>query len=190
MVIFRGGVFMKTRDLIFISFFTALAIAGAFLRIPFPFLSVTFQLLFALLAGLILGPLRGMIAMVLYMLLGLVGLPVFSLGGGLGYVLQPSFGFIIGFIPGAYMSGLIYKKFKLRPYIRTLSAFGAGAAVVYLFGVLYMFIILRFYLDKPDISLATTLISMLPYIAKDIVLALLAASLGRYIPRLRKLSHG
>lgn len=179
---------MRTRDLIFIALFTALAIAGAFLRIPLPFLSVTFQLLFALLAGIILGPVRGMIAMFLYMLLGLVGLPVFSLGGGVGYVLQPSFGFILGFIPGAWVAGHAYDKISLKPYPKALFGFIFGTLVVYAIGVAYMYLILKFYIDKPGLSLAATIISMLPYIAKDAVLALLAASLGRYIPYLRSIT--
>ncbi|MDX1358651.1 MAG: biotin transporter BioY [Clostridia bacterium] len=180
---------MKTKDLIFISLFTALAIAGAFLSIRLPFLSVTFQLLFALLAGIILGPIRGMIAMTVYLVLGLAGLPVFSLGGGLGYVFQPSFGFIIGFIPGAYISGLVYDKTNLQPYWRTLTAFVSGSAVIYIIGILYMYLILKYYLDRPETALAATIISMLPYIAKDIILGLLAASLGRFIPRLRTLTN-
>lgn len=179
---------MKTRDLIFIALFTALAIAGAFLRIPLPFLSITFQMLFALLAGIILGPTRGMIAMLLYMLLGLAGIPVFSLGGGPGYVLQPSFGFILGFIPGAWVAGFAYNKISLNPYLKTLLGFIFGMLVVYSIGVAYMYLILKFYIDKPDVSLAATIISMLPYIIKDAVLALLAASLGRYIPYLRSIT--
>lgn len=178
---------MKTKDLVFISLFTALAIAGAFLRIPLPFLSITFQLLFAVLAGIILGPVKGMFAMIVYLLLGLVGLPVFSLGGGLGYVTQPSFGFILGFIPGAFITGLVFDKSKFKPYPRALISFLTGALIVYIVGITYMFFILKFYLDKPDISLVATILNMIPYILKDIVLAFIAASLGRYIPTLRKL---
>lgn len=179
---------MKTRDLIFISMFTALAVAGAFIRIPLPFLSITFQMLFALLAGIILGPVRGMIAMTMYMLLGLAGLPVFSLGGGLGYVTQPSFGFIIGFIPGAFISGFFYSKLIIKPYLKTFLSFSAGTFIVYVIGILYMYIILKFYLNKPDTALLATVISILPYIAKDLILVMTASSLGRFIPLLRKFS--
>ena len=101
---------MKTRNLVFIAFFIALSTVGAFLRLPLPFMSVTFQLFFAILAGIILGPVRGLVAMTVYMLIGLLGVPVFSLGGGPGYVLQPSFGFVLGFLPAGYFSGLMYEK--------------------------------------------------------------------------------
>ncbi len=181
---------MKVRNLIFISFFTTLAVAGAFLRIPLPFMSITFQMFFALLAGIILGPVRGMIAMTVYLALGLIGLPVFSLGGGIGYILQPSFGFILGFIPGAYVSGITYSKLENKPYSKTLWAYFAGSMVIYALGIAYMFLILEFYLEKPGVSLTAIFISMLPYIGKDIILGLLAASMGRYVPLLRKLSAG
>ena len=181
---------MKIRNLIFISFFTALAVAGAFLRIPLPFMSVTFQMLFALLAGIILGPVRGMIAMTVYLTLGLIGLPVFSLGGGIGYILQPSFGFILGFIPGAYISGITYSKLSSKPYSKTLWAYFAGSAVIYTLGIAYMYLILEFYIEKPGVSLTAILISMLPYLGKDIILGLLAAAMGRHIPRLKKLTTG
>ncbi|MBN2882444.1 MAG: hypothetical protein JXN10_02875, partial [Clostridia bacterium] len=54
---------MKTKDLVYMAFFVSLATAGAFLKLPLPFMSVTFQLFFAILAGIILGPVRGLIAM-------------------------------------------------------------------------------------------------------------------------------
>lgn len=180
---------MKTRDLIFISLFTALAVAGAFLRIPFPFLSVTFQMLFALIAGIILGPIRGMAAMLIYMILGLAGLPVFSQGGGIGYVLQPSFGFILGFIPGAFISGFVYEKLKLISFAKVLISYSAGTFIVYLIGISYMLVILKFYLGNTGMSFAATTISMIPYLTKDIILGLLAASLGRFIPRLKALTE-
>lgn len=177
---------MKTRDLIFISLFTALAVAGAFLRIPLPFLSITFQMLFALMAGIILGPSRGMTAMIIYMFIGLAGLPVFSTGGGLGYTVRPSFGFIIAFVPGAFVSGIVYNRLSLKPYLRTLLSFFAGMAIVYVIGITYMYLILKFYLAKPETAFLATILSMLPYLGKDFALAFLASSMGRFVPLLRK----
>ncbi|MFO7612022.1 MAG: biotin transporter BioY [Clostridia bacterium] len=178
---------MKTRDIALMGFFIALVTAGAFIRIPLPFLSVTFQMLFALLAGIILGPVKGAAAMAVYMAAGLAGLPVFSLGGGPGYVLQPSFGFIIGFLPGAYAAGFAYNRLsRTGGYLRILAAYMIGAASVYFIGIAYMYVILTFYLQKPGTALAGTIISMLPYMAKDIVLGLAASFLGRFIPLMKK----
>ncbi|MDY4173184.1 MAG: biotin transporter BioY, partial [Evtepia sp.] len=95
----------KTRDLIQCSLFTALIAVGAFLRIPIPVLPFTLQFLFTTLAGLLLGPRQGTISVAAYLLLGLAGLPIFTEGGGFWYVLKPSFGYLIGFCVGTYLTG-------------------------------------------------------------------------------------
>ena len=93
----------KTKQLVFCSLFTALIAVGAFIKIPVPVVPFTLQYLFTMLAGLILGPRLGTISVTAYMLLGLAGLPIFTEGGGLWYVLKPSFGYIIGFCIGTYV---------------------------------------------------------------------------------------
>ena len=100
----------KTKTLIYCSLFTALIAAGAFIKIPVPVVPFTLQYLFTMLAGLLLGSKRGTISVVAYMLLGLAGLPIFSEGGGLWYVFKPSFGYIIGFCLGTYVTGRIEEK--------------------------------------------------------------------------------
>lgn len=72
-----------TRELMLIPLFTALMIAGAFVRIPFPLLPVTLQAFFCALAGLILGPRLSAVSMAVYAALGLAGVPVFAQGGGI-----------------------------------------------------------------------------------------------------------
>ena len=67
--------------------FVALVAAGAFIRIPVGTDVYTLQFLFTLLAGLLLGPRLGATAVATYILLGLVGVPIFASGGGPGYVL-------------------------------------------------------------------------------------------------------
>ena len=97
----------KTKSMIYCGLFTALIAAGAFIKIPVPVVPFTLQYLFTMLAGLFLGSRRGMISVVAYMLLGLAGLPIFSEGGGIWYIFKPSFGYIIGFCLGTYVTGLI-----------------------------------------------------------------------------------
>ena len=80
------------------------------------------------------------------MLLGLVGVPIFAQGGGFSYVLQPTFGFLLGLIPAAWVIGVLAKR-PLK-FWRTALAMLAGLAVLYAIGVPYMALIANGYLGK------------------------------------------
>ena len=103
---------LSTRELTMTALFVTLITAGAFIRVPLPncpftlqILFTTLQILFTTLAGIILGSRLGAISVGIYIILGLIGVPVFTSGGGPGYVLQPTFGYLIGFMVGAYVVG-------------------------------------------------------------------------------------
>ena len=100
----------KTKSLIYCGLFTALIAIGAFIKIPVPVVPFTLQFLFTMLAGLLLGSKRGMASVVAYMVLGLIGLPIFSEGGGFWYILKPSLGYIIGFAIGTFVTGLMAER--------------------------------------------------------------------------------
>lgn len=95
----------KTRDIVFCGLFIALITLGTFIRIPIGNDFYTLQFLFTLLAGLVLGPRLGALAVGAYVLLGLLGVPVFASGGGPGYLAQPTFGYLVGFIVQAWFCG-------------------------------------------------------------------------------------
>lgn len=139
----------KTKQLVFCSLFTALIAVGAFIKIPVPVVPFTLQYLFTMLAGLILGPRLGTISVTAYMLLGLAGLPIFTEGGGLWYVLKPSFGYIIGFCIGTYVTGTLAAKLKKRTFARYLAANLAGLAVVYAAGMIYYYVICNYVPEHP-----------------------------------------
>ena len=106
-------------SLILCALFAALIAVGAFIKIPVPFVPFTLQLLFTTLAGIVLGPKYGALSVGVYILIGLCGVPVFTQGGGPGYVLQPTFGYLIGFLIGTFVTGLIVHKVP-RPSIKRL----------------------------------------------------------------------
>ena len=83
----------------------------------------------------------------IYILVGLMGVPIFALGGGPGYVLHPSFGYLLGFIPGAYVIGRLVEKREplTRPFL--LAALLAGTMVIYLLGVPVLYLNLNFIKD-------------------------------------------
>ena len=164
----------------------ALTAVGAFIRIPIGISVITLQFLFTAMAGVLLGPGGGALSQGVYVALGLVGLPIFTAGGGFGYVLQPSFGFLLGLIPAAAVIGGLSRS---SSPVRLALACGAGLAVLYAVGVPYMALILNGYLGK-GISAPTLLWSgMLIYLpgdaAKIAVTALLCPVLRRRIPGLR-----
>ena len=87
----------KTVRLVLCALFAALIAVGAFIKIPIPYIPLTLQTLFTMLAGLMLGGRLGAISVCVYVAIGLAGLPVFTQGGGQMYVLKPTFGYLIGF---------------------------------------------------------------------------------------------
>lgn len=134
--------------------FAALTAVGAFLRLPLGALSLTLQVLFTMLAGLLLGAKWGAMSQLVYVVLGLVGLPIFTAGGGLGYVFQPSFGFLLGLIPAAWVVGRLGQG--QQSTVRLAVACLAGLTVLYLIGLPYMALILNGYLEM-NLDLQTIL---------------------------------
>ena len=120
---------------------TALTACGAFIKIPLPYVPLTFQTLFVYLSGALLGARLGALSQAVYVILGLTGIPIFAGGGGPAYVLRPTFGYLIGFIAGAYLIGRIVERSLRRvSYPRMLLAMGIGLSAVYLFGLTYFYL--------------------------------------------------
>ena len=135
----------KTQKLILCSLFTALIAIGAFIKIPIPYVPVTLQFEFVILAAFLLGGKLSFVSVITYIALGLVGLPVFTEGGGISYVLKPTFGYIIGFAACAYVSGTIANKVKHPSFARLFISAIAGILIVYTFGMVHFYIIKNIY---------------------------------------------
>jgi len=166
----------KTREIVLTSLFAALTAVGAFIKIPIPHVPLTLQTLMVMFAGLILGSRLGAISQILYLTIGLLGLPIFAQGGGPGYVFQPSFGFLVGFIAGAYVIGKLVEKEETLGLKRTLIALLLGQATIYIIGLSYLYLNLNFIVQK-QVSLATTLkIGLLVFIPGDLLKTAVAAS--------------
>lgn len=136
----------NTKKLVQAALMAALTAVGAFLRFPLGALSFTLQDMFTVLAGVLLGWRWGAASQAVYVALGLMGLPIFTQGGGLGYVLQPSFGFLLGIIPAAALTGALAGE-RGEPR-RVVPACIVGLTVMYLVGVPYMGMILNLYMGK------------------------------------------
>ena len=130
-------------DLAKCAIFVVLMIVSAFIKIPFPLVPLTFQTVVAVLAGLLLGPLYGTAAVGVYIFMGLIGLPVFTSGGGFAYVVQPTFGYILGFAAAAFVAGALCGRGKAAQITLrgALLASVAGFLVNYIVGVPYFLLI-------------------------------------------------
>ena len=159
---------LTVKECVTVALFTALMAAGAYLRIPFPLLPVTLQTFICALSGL-------------------AGLPIFASGGGPASVLEKSFGFIIGFIAGAYVIGRISAKFEKPTPVNNLKALLPGLISIYVPGIVHMLLIMRIYLGNKQAGLLVVLSGNLPYFIKDVVLfAIIAFSGASLLPAVRK----
>lgn len=175
---------MKIKAMIEISIFAVLTAVGARLMVPVPFVPFTLQTLVCMLAGLLLGPKRGAASQALYMAMGLIGIPVFTSAAGPAAVLMPSFGYILGFIGCAWLSGclrdMFFKKYGSVTRLQFFAAAMAGVAVVYLIGVAYLYVILNFWVKSGGATFFKVLsIGFFSTIAGDAAKAALAAVIAR-----------
>lgn len=139
----------QTRKLILAALFAALTAIGAFIRIPLPYVPVTLQVLFVTFAGLFLGPRYGALSQLVYIGVGLSGIPIFAKGGGISYVLQPSFGFLVGFVPAAWSMGAMFERSGAPTFKNAFIAAIFGQLFIYGIGLPYLYFMNNFYLSVP-----------------------------------------
>lgn len=166
---------MKQKDLVRISVATALIAIGAFLKIPSPVAGYfTLQLPVVILVAVILGSRNAAIAGFIYMFGGLIGIPWFAAGGGLSYIVRPTFGFIIAFIPAAYIAG---KRLGKNNYIMPLLA----TIFVWVYGMIHYTFVVRL-TSGTDVSYISAVIGILsPDFYVDMLLTLLFTHIGKRI---------
>lgn len=139
---------------------------------------ITGQTLGVILVGAALGARRGAVSLTSYMLLGLAGLPIFAGPiAGPAYVLAPSFGFIVGFIPAAFVAGWFAERAWDRRPVLAFVGFVAASIIPFLVGVPYMALILANVLGA-DVSFGSIMgAGVLPFIVPGLIKAAFAALL-------------
>lgn len=168
----------KTVFLTMSSLFAVLTAIGAQIRIPFPFVPLTLQTFLVVLSGLILGPVAGSVSQLAYIAMGLLGLPVFAGGGGVHYIFHPTFGFLAGFIPGAWIAGKMAGKIRSGNIWAYVPACIAATAAIYICGLSVLYLNLNFIAGK-SLSFGTIIrMGMLPFIPGDVFKILAAAFLA------------
>ncbi|MBQ4817483.1 biotin transporter BioY [Bacillus pumilus] len=178
----------RTADFVLVGMFAALMAIGANITSIVPFLQVggiplTMQPFFCVLAGLLLGRRLGALAMIVYALVGIAGAPVFAqFSAGFGVILGKSGGFVLSYIPAAWLAGFILEKRKNPGFGLFLLAAIAGTTVMYLIGTTYTYLALNVWLNAP-ISYQTTWFFMIWFMVKDYGLTILLAMLAPKIYR-------
>jgi len=167
----------------FTGLFAALIAAGAYMRIdipvqPFP-MHFTLQFFFVLLAGYVLGARRGAACVCVYLAVGLAGIPVFAAGGGPAYLIRPTFGFLIGFVAAAWITGkLCWKRPGGGVAWRLFSAFW-GMMAYYLCGMVYFYVISNYVIHMPVSWKLVVINCFLITAAEDFILCVMAAVVAR-----------
>ena len=180
----------KTIMLSLTAVFTSLVIAGAFIQIPIPVIPFTLQTFFVQLTSSMMGPLWGAIVIGLYLFMGLVGIPVFSKGGGFMYVLQPTFGYLIGFFIGTIVGALVIKCFKKKTYWAYLAGNIVNLLIAYSCGMIYFYFLQTFYFGK-TVSAYTIFVSLfLIFLPGDLTFTFVASFVATKLkPILNKLVY-
>ncbi len=137
----------RLRDVFLVVAGSLFVAAMAQVKIPLPFTPVplTGQTFAVLVVGAVLGSRKGAASLILYLLQGLVGLPVFAGGtSGLAVLLGPTGGYLVGFVAAATLIGSLAARGLDRRIPSALLAFLAGEAVIYLCGVAWLSVFLGF----------------------------------------------
>ena len=138
------------RTAILAALFAALTAVGALIRIPVPPVPFTLQTLSVFLAAGLLSPGGAFTSQVLYLAVGLFGLPVFAGGGGIGYIFDPTFGYLLSFPIAAFVMGVLSKRLQSpdqkarrndkREFVYYFVIYGTGSIVIYTIGITFLFI--------------------------------------------------
>ena len=128
----------QLRMTVFASLLAALMAAGAYLSIPIGPVPIVLQNMFVFLAGLLLGSRWGVASVAVYLLTGACGLPVFAGGlGGIGRIVGPTGGYLIGYLPAVFIAGYISEKAGKRIGYDVLAMI-CGTIVLYACGVTWL----------------------------------------------------
>ncbi len=174
---------MKTKEIAYVGLFTAITIVLSIVKIPLLItpIPITLQVLAVGVTGAVLGAKMGFLSMVIYTLLGLIGLPVFSgFTAGPGVLFGITGGYIFGFIAAAFVIGLIVDNVttinRWLQYIIMLFSMLIGLIIIYAFGVIQMMIIAKLDMNTAIVS------GVLPFIVPDII-KMVVGSLVAYFVR-------
>jgi biotin transport system substrate-specific component len=176
----------RINDLTKGAMFIALMAIGANLTafITIGTVPLTFQTVIAILAGILLGKKLGAFSIIGYIMVGLIGVPVFAgFTGGFQILASPTLGFLISFVAIAYVAGSVVETRAGQTATAYFKASLVGLLVNYFIGVPYLYFHSSILLQLENIQFTTIAISMGPFFVKDFILVVFTASIA---PKLKK----
>lgn len=184
----RSITYNHARLLIYASLFAILTFVGALIRLPFLPAPISLQTFFVVLSGLALGPRYGAASQLLYLFLGLAGLPIFANGGGPAYVLQPTFGYLLGFPAASYFAGRMVhgtapaiEPFRPVKPLRLFLIALLALMLVFIPGVVYLWFNLN-YLAGGNLTIAQAfMLGAAVFLPGDVIKAAVLVALYRLL---------
>ena len=163
---------ISVKETVLISVFTAMTVIGGYIVIPLGPVPIVLSNFVILLSGLLLGSKKGAAVAFTYLLLGFLGLPVFAGGtSGLARLAGPTGGYLLGYLPAAFITGLISESGK-RSIVKDAIALTAGALLIYAVGVPWLKLSLGMLWREAAIA------GMIPFLIVDLIKVAAAALIG------------
>ena len=167
----------QLRSMVFVALMAAFLCIFSPISIPLYPVPITLQTFAVFVASALLGWKKGVIAVFIYLLVGLIGLPVFSgWTGGFSSFATPSSGYIIGFLFTALLTGFLIDRFSRRIWIYPLAMI-AGLLVCYLFGTVWFLVYMNVWMATPYTLWQALLVCVIPFLVGDVLKIITAAVL-------------
>ncbi|MCY3712245.1 MAG: biotin transporter BioY [Gemmatimonadetes bacterium] len=166
------------------SLMAALTAVSAYINIPIGPVPITMQTFFVLLSGAVLGGRWGAGSQAVYVCLGLAGIPVFA-GGmtGPAVVLSPTFGYLVGFVLCAFLTGSYLDRFTRSSIPHLVAGMLLGHVAIFGCGLLYLYAYFNYYAGVETTWPATLAVGLIPFLPFGLVKLVLAVSVGRTLSK-------
>lgn len=167
-----------SKSIVFVALFAAISAISGFLAVPVPGtpVPIVLQNMMVVLSGMLLGPVLGTLSTLLFVVAGILGLPILSGGtGGFAKLMSPTGGFIVGYVISSLVAGLILGRpvyGKKVSIVKTIVAAFTGFVVMYIPGILH-------FMNIMDADLKESLmLCILPYLPGDLLKLILCVLLS------------
>lgn len=170
---------ISTKTLSLCSFYLVILIISAKISIPLGVIPLTLQTFSVFLCAYLLTPSQCFLCIGVYLLMGLLGLPVFASGGGLAYIIQPSFGFLLSFVVVTPLLSAISRIYELNFGLKLFCLSLLALAIIYLIGSSYMLFVFHTVMEVEKSISQILSLAVIPFLFNDTLSLFLAMLISR-----------